>query len=1125
MEADADEVALIALPSPSRLGNVASPVSTVTFDTSQELLWAGNEFGRVTSFYGSELQRYTSFRAHAPPEPAVKQILINDKGVLSISKKSIHFSTRRGLTLWHLKDEAFVDLRCMSFTTKGTSEVLAGGCQDTMFRIDTEKGTITQKISAEGRYTIMKRGGQYICAATESGTVHLLDSTQFRVVKTWQAHVGWINDMDAKADFLVTCGYSPRQQHGYLLDPLANVFDLKTLMPLPPIPFQPGAAFVRMHPRMSTTSIVASQSGQLQVVDIMNPNTVNLRQVNLYDSYLLALEMAPSGEALALIDSASAIHLWGSPAKIHFAELSNPTEFADQSMPLPHLDWSPDSPLNTIGMPYYREPLLSSWPSHMTFEVGAPPPKLDPDVVANLKRAELGGYAPNPRKTRRNQVENTRLAEQTTTSLAAPKFLSEKAREAIALGEDIKKTEDALELLHDLSFDKSGGTEIPVIYKSVEIKYSKFGVDDFDFEFFNKTKYSGLEIHIANSYANALLQLYKFTPILRNMALQHTATSCLYENCLLCELGFLIDMLEKAAGQNCQATNFLKTFSSLSSASSLSLLEEQNNGATTASMVQSLNRFLLDKLASDFRQHSNAPHMDSALVTAAMARIRCAACNNEVTRPGATYVHELIYPTKAAPKANPRAPVPRPTFSQILKASVERQDHSRGWCNECKRYQQLSTRKAIQSVPAVMMINTAIRSADAKQMWSTPNWLPQEIGVIVDQGQFFCYEGGDLNFHLGRKMFNITVYELVGVVTEINTGEHQKPHLVSLVNVAPSSRDANEQSEWHLFNDFLVKGMPREEALRFDSNWKLPCVVTYQVKSASHKIDDAWKQKLDLSLLFKRWSPRQDDDPNKFRLLSPESESPFPGMPVAIDAEFVRVQDEEFSVKAGGIRETIRPARLALGRVSVLRGYGEHEGLPFVDDYIAVAEPVTDYLTAYSGLSPEDLDPKTSRHVLVSLKVAYKKIWLLLNMGCIFVGHGLPKDFRTINIHVPKAQVVDTVDIFFLKHWGGRKLGLRFLAWLLLKEDIQTGMHDSVEDSLTALNLWKKYQEYVEAGTWENRLEWIYQRGRELGWKAPGVYSGKSLGDTPGPSGGQTPVKKPTPFGLNDLGFGSPKRS
>jgi PAB-dependent poly(A)-specific ribonuclease subunit 2 len=60
---------------------------------------------------------------------------------------------------------------------------------------------------------------------------------------------------------------------------------------------------------------------------------------------------------------------------------------------------------------------------------------------------------------------------------------------------------------------------------------------------------------------NALLQLYKYTPRLRNVALFHTATRCIMEDCLLCQMGFLFDMLEKANGQNCQATNFLKTLS------------------------------------------------------------------------------------------------------------------------------------------------------------------------------------------------------------------------------------------------------------------------------------------------------------------------------------------------------------------------------------------------------------------------------------------------------------------------------------------------------------------------------------------------------------------------------------
>ena len=199
------------------------------------------------------------------------------------------------------------------------------------------------QLDADAQYTIMKRAGQYLCAATKKGGIHILDSGTLSVIKIFEGHTGSISDMDAKGDFLATCGWSPRQQYGFMLDPFTNVFSLKTLKQLPPIPFHTGAAFVRMHPRMSTTSIIASQNGQMQVIDLMNPDSANLRQINLYDSYLTGFEMAPSGEAFALADSNCHIHLWGSPSKVHFPEYTNPTEFADPSMPLPSMDWSLDT--------------------------------------------------------------------------------------------------------------------------------------------------------------------------------------------------------------------------------------------------------------------------------------------------------------------------------------------------------------------------------------------------------------------------------------------------------------------------------------------------------------------------------------------------------------------------------------------------------------------------------------------------------------------------------------------------------------------------------------------------------------------------------------------------------------
>ncbi|KAF2110710.1 ubiquitin carboxyl-terminal hydrolase-domain-containing protein [Lophiotrema nucula] len=1125
MEADWDELAAVQLPPPGP-HHPATQVTTFAFDTTQELLWTGNEYGRVTSFYGPSLERYTSYRAHGANEGAIKQFLFTEKGIISISKQSIHFSIRRGLAQWHLTNPDFVDLRCMNFTSKGTREILVAGCQDSMFKIDVDKGTITDTLVAEAQYTIMKRAGQYLCAATNTGGIHILDSGSLSVIKVFEGHTGSISDMDAKGDFLATCGWSPRQQYGFMLDPFTNVFSLKTLKQLPPIPFHTGAAFVRMHPRMSTTSIIASQNGQMQVIDIMNPDSANLRQLNLYDSYLTGFEMAPSGEAFALSDSNCQIHLWGSPSKVHFPEYSNPTEFADHSIPPPVMDWSLDTPLSTVGMPYYKEHLLSGWPSHLVYEVGAPPAKIDSTILNNMTRTDMGFFAKNPKTSkRRYQVELTRQADRANDALTAPKFLSEKARAAQSSIELDTKAVEAMETLTDLHLDDVTRKDVPAMYGNVEIKYSKFGVDDFDFAYYNQTPYSGLETHITNSYANPLLQLCRFTPMIRNLALRHTASPCLYESCLLCELGFLIDMLEKAAGLNCQASNFLKTFSGLSNAVSLNLLEEMAPNVALTNLIQAFNRFLLEKVSEEFRRmvqgHSGPTLMDQVLETQARASMRCAQCANETVRGGKTFVNELVYPAKQVLK-NARGP--RPTFSQILKASVERQDQTRGWCNKCNRYQQMVQRKTIQSIPTVLMLNAAIQSAEAKLLWSIPNWLPPEIGIIVEQGQFYCFEGQDLALHLQRGVYNIMVYELIGIVADIHSGEHQKPHLVATINTAPSSREPTED-KWHLFNDFLVRPIPKEEALRFELSWKLPSVLTYELKAARHSIDDTWKEHLDTSILYRWWSSNPEPPDSKFQLLDPTHEAPRPEYPVAIDAEFIRLQAEEIEMKADGTRETIRPDRKGLARVSVCRGQGELAGLPFIDDYIAVAEPIVDYLTTWSGITPGDLDRNTSRHALVGLKHAYKKLWLLLNLGCVFVGHALANDFRTINIHVPKKQVVDTADLFF-KPSLHRKLNLKFLAWCVLKEKIQEDTHDSIEDATTALKLWRKYEEFVDAGVLEQMLDDIYSKGREVGFRAPGSGNGRETmrsatrSDTPEPP--TTPARKANQFGR--VGFRSPMR-
>jgi PAB-dependent poly(A)-specific ribonuclease subunit 2 len=224
-------------------------------------------------------------------------------------------------------------------------------------------------------------------------------------------------------------------------------------------------------------------------------------------------------------------------------------------------------------------------------------------------------------------------------------------------------------------------------------------------------------------------------------------------------------------------------------------------------------------------------------------------------------------------------------------------------------------------------------------------------------------------------------------------------------------------------------------------------------------------------------------------------ELPKKGDIVALDAEFVRVASEESIQTPGGRRLVVKPVQFSLGRVSVLRGWGnkeeeqqqQHE--PFIDDYISTPESqIQDYLTQYSGLRYGDLDRTLSSHHVTTLKHAYLKLRRLVDRGCLLVGHGLSKDFRMINIVVPPSQIADTVEIFYLE--GQRRVSLRFLAALLLGADIQRHTHDSIEDARTALDLYRVYVGYKAElqllgrphSVFTNIVKLIYALGRRINW-------------------------------------------
>ncbi|XP_076473089.1 PAN2-PAN3 deadenylation complex catalytic subunit PAN2-like isoform X2 [Babylonia areolata] len=384
--------------------------------------------------------------------------------------------------------------------------------------------------------------------------------------------------------------------------------------------------------------------------------------------------------------------------------------------------------------------------------------------------------------------------------------------------------------------------------------------------------------------------------------------------------------------------------------------------------------------------------------------------------------------------------------------------------------------------------NSAGDGGDRGGALNDPSWIPLGLRLrLLGTGDLTVDEVSDEEPLPEDEAVRRELYEVYAVVYVIEQQDAGR-HLVSCIKVSEPYHQRKERvtcTQWYLFNDFCIQPIDKPEYVSMDLSWKIPSVVYYTRRTylKHHRSNVSnWCQ---LDILYNDPALVNRDNFRMTYLPLQQEEVLNKGDLVGLDAEFISLKEEEAELRSDGTKSTIKPSHVSPARITCIRGQGEHFGQPFIDDYILTPEQVTDYLTEFSGIEPSELDPATSTRHLTTLKSTYQKLRCLLDIGVTFVGHGLKKDFKVINLQVPKEQIVDTVQLFHQPN--KRYISLRFLAWFFLEKNIQSGQHDSAEDARIALMLYQRYCQLRAEGpdVLKTSIMELYETGRKMAWKVP----------------------------------------
>ncbi|KAI9894144.1 MAG: hypothetical protein M1814_003998 [Vezdaea aestivalis] len=161
---------------------------------------------------------------------------------------------------------------------------------------------------------------------------------------------------------------------------------------------------------------------------------------------------------------------------------------------------------------------------------------------------------------------------------------------------------------------------------------------------------------------------------------------------------------------------------------------------------------------------------------------------------------------------------------------------------------------------------------------------------------------------------------------------------------------------------------------------------------------------------------------------------------------------------------------LELTRISMI----DWDGTVAMDELVKPTNAITNYLTPYSGITKEMLEPVTT-----TLSDIQTRLKAILHAKAILIGHSVNADLGALKFTHP--FIIDTSIIYPHPRGPPLRSSLKYLTQRYLSREIQKGDgatgHDSIEDALGCLDLVKlKCEKGLLWGTAEATLETVFKR-------------------------------------------------